>query len=133
MSGYFSYFKGLSKPIRFSSYFYIGALIVYNVNGAYNDSVNKLYSFRNNKLTEREVKEIKDEWSAVKYGAEEFYVERFFNSLIWPVKICSNIVPSIVLALNKNPNLESNSKPTIDTNKTDIDETNTNKTDTGKK
>jgi hypothetical protein len=96
-----TYLKSLSKPIVFSSYIYVGGIISYNSAYAYVDSKNKLMKFRKNELNEHEKKYINDEWSAVKHGAEEYSLDRFCCSLIWPVRICSHFVPSIVLMINK--------------------------------
>lgn len=121
MSKFVNYFKGLSKPIRFTSYAYIGTLILYNGVSTYNDAQNKLIAYRNNTLKQHEKEYIKDEWSAVKYGAEEFYVPRFFNSLIWPIKMCANIIPSVVLIMNKESkeSNESNELKEVSTGKTE--------------
>lgn len=101
MSQFLNYFRGLSKPVRFTSYAYVSMLISYNIISTYSDAKKKLIAFRNNKLTRNEQLDIYDEWSAVKYGAEEFYIPRFCNSLIWPIKVCANVIPSVVLFMNK--------------------------------
>ena len=109
-----TFLKGLSKPIVFSSYIYVAGIISYNSVYAYEASKTKLTKFRKNELQPHEKKHIIDEWTAVKYGAEENSVERFFCSLVWPLQICSNFVPSFVLMINKNqtPTKETTTKET---------------------
>lgn len=116
MNKYTIYFKQLPRPIQLSTYVYIGSLLLYNCIGAWVDAKNKLIQYRENKLTQYEKKEIKDEWTAVKYGANENSVERFFNSVIWPVKTITNLIPFIVLQLNP-PSIET--KNNIETSSTD--------------
>lgn len=99
MSRIILYFKQLPKPIRLS-YAYIGLLLGYNAIGSFIDSKNKLIEFRENKLPELDRPYIKDDWSAVKYGAGLNSTERLFNSVIWPAKIISNLIPFLVFTLN---------------------------------
>lgn len=105
----------MPRPIQLSTYVYLGSLLLYNAVGAWNDAKNKLIQYRENKLKEYEKKNITDEWTAVKYGANENSGERFFNSIIWPVKTITNLIPFMVLQLNPPPitktktNVESSS------------------------
>lgn len=103
MNKYTTYFKQLPIPIQLSIYVYLGILLLYNVIGAWYDAKNKLIQYREHKLDNYEKKEIKDEWCAVKYGANYNFTERFFNSIIWPVKTITNIIPFMVLQLNPPP------------------------------
>jgi hypothetical protein len=58
--------------------------------------------YRNKTLGEyAEERKINSEWEAVKYGSRVNFAERFFNSLIWPYSITKNIIPTIVLMMNK--------------------------------
>jgi hypothetical protein len=103
MNKYTIYFKQLPRPIQLSTYVYFGSLLLYNGIGAWYDAKNKLIQYRENKLNEYEKNEIKDEWSAVKYGSNSNFSERFFNSIIWPVKTITNLIPFMVLQLNPPP------------------------------
>jgi hypothetical protein len=94
------YFKELPKPVKLSTYIYVGSLLIYNCIGTWFDAKNKLIEFRENKLDKEETKIITDEWNAVKYGANSNFGERLFNSIIWPVKIISDTIPFLVLQLN---------------------------------
>lgn len=93
-------FSNLSKPIKFTSFAYVGCLILYNSFCAYGDAKNELIAYRTDKLEKD--KDINSEWEAVKCGASKNFPRRFFNSMIWPVTMCSDIVPFIVLRLNPN-------------------------------
>jgi len=79
---------------------YIGSLLLYYCIGAWFNAKNKLIQYRENKLDFFEKEHIKDEWSAVKYGAYHNFIERIYESLFWPVKIITNIIPFMVLQLN---------------------------------
>jgi hypothetical protein len=80
-------------------------VIVYNTIRTYKDSKKKLIKYRNNKLSDYEKKYfIKNEWDAVKYGANENFRSRICESIIWPIMpliIISDIIPFLVLQLNK--------------------------------
>lgn len=103
MNKYIILFTQLPTPIKLSSYFYIGSLLIYNGIGTYFDAKQKLIAYREDKLSENEHFEINDEWTAVKYGANEHFAKRLFDSIIWPVKTITNIIPFIVLQLNPKP------------------------------
>jgi hypothetical protein len=74
--------------------------------------------FRNDKLNDFEKKYIIDEWSAVKYGAEENNFERFCTSLVWPIQVCSHFVPLFVLMLNEETKETKKTKETKETKET---------------
>ena len=95
------YFKELPTNIKYSTYLYIGALFSYNAIYAYYDSKQKLLEYRNDGLYLREKNIIKNEWEAVKYGASQYFLERLFNSIIWPINIISYTIPFLVLTFNK--------------------------------
>lgn len=97
----YTIFQTIAKT--YSTYVYLGFLLLYNGIGAWYDAKNKLIEYREHKLDNYEKNEIKDEWSAVKYGANTNFTERFFNSTIWPVKIIINFIPFMVLQLNPPP------------------------------
>lgn len=91
MNKYIIYFKQLPIPIQLSTYVYLGSLLLYNGIGTWYDAKNKLIQYREHKLNEYEKKKIKDDWSAVKYGANNNFAGRFFNSIIWPVKTITKL------------------------------------------
>lgn len=96
---------------------YVGSLLLYNGFGAWFDAKNKLIQYREDKLNKYERDEIKDQWSAVKYGANENSNDRFFESVIWPVKAITNIIPFIVLQLNPPPSMTGTNNKTSSTDK----------------
>jgi hypothetical protein len=51
-------------------------------------------------LTPNELKEINNEWEAVKYGSNLDSSERLWKSIIWPVLIDKNVIPFIVLVMS---------------------------------
>ena len=95
------YYKELPVKYKISSLCYVGGILLFNTYGCYTDSKNFLNKFRNNQLNNTEKETIKDEWTAVKYGANINFSERFFDSIIFPITTISNLIPSIVLLLNK--------------------------------
>lgn len=101
ISKFHVFIKQIPSPVRFGSIVYFASIIGYNCFHAYSDSKCYLDKFRQNKLSEQEGRLIKDDWDAVKYGAKCNSGERFWNSIIWPISIANNIVPWIVLQLNK--------------------------------
>jgi hypothetical protein len=90
------------KPtIVFSSKLYISCLLAYNAYGTYCESKHYLIRYREDTLYGH--KEIQSDWDAVKYGARHNSVERLYDSIAWPITCIMNIIPGIVLALNKPP------------------------------
>lgn len=102
ISKFYIFIKEMPRPLRFGSFAYVASIIGYNCFHAYSDSKCYLDKFRQNKLNELERRQIKDDWDAVKYGAKYHSGERLWNSIIWPISIADNIIPWIVLQLNKN-------------------------------
>lgn len=93
--------KELPQPVKLTTYFYLTSIFCYNFFGTYSDSKMYLDKFRDNNLTAGEKKEITDEWSAVKYGANKNFGQRVWESFFWPITLSKNIVPWMVLTLNK--------------------------------
>jgi hypothetical protein len=99
-------FKNLSRPVRWSTIAYISCLFGYNVIGTYVDAKNYLNKYRSgeiNKSKHNEEEDIKSEWDAVKFGAQYNAFKRLYDSIIWPISVAENIIPTIVLALNPPP------------------------------
>lgn len=117
MNKYVIYFKQLPRPIQLSTYIYLGSLLLYNGIGTWYDAKNKLIQYREHELNEYEKNEIKDDLSAVKYGANSNFSERFFNSIIWPVKTITNLIPFVVLQLHPPPTETKTNEKTSSTDK----------------
>ena len=101
MKSFIIFVKELPKPVKYSSFAYIGCLLIYNASGSYIDAKQYLEKYRENQLTNDEKNEIKSDWDAVKYGANLNCVRRLWDSIIWPVTITNNIIPWLVLTFNK--------------------------------
>ncbi len=93
------YVKQMPPTIKLTTILYFSSSLLYTCVGSYFDSKQYLEKFRNNELKENDL--IKSEWDAVQYGSKVNFAERFFSSLIWPYSITKNIIPSLVLFLNK--------------------------------
>jgi hypothetical protein len=100
MNRYTIYFKQLPYSVKLSTNIYIGCVIGYNIGKSWIGAKNKLIEYRENKLTYHEKENIKSEWCALKYGADEFLAKNFFESIIWPVITIPNIIPFMVLLCN---------------------------------
>ena len=114
------YFKSLPKPIKLSTYVYATGLLSYNVGTAYIDSKTALNVYHSKKyptyedkyngefnanhyILEKYYSELKicnNDWEAAKLGASYFKWERLWNSIVFPINIVSDIIPSIVVALH---------------------------------
>lgn len=90
----------MPKPIRYTSIAYVGCVFIYNTFSSYADAKKYLHKYRNNLLNDYEEKHILSDWDAVKYGAQELWWERFWYSIVWPISVLENIVPSLVLYWN---------------------------------
>ncbi len=105
-------FKNLPQPVRWSSIAYVSCLFGYNLIGSYMNAKNFLNKYRSGELAELKkssqisqlhIDMIKSDWDAVKFGAKYNAFERLFDSIIWPIRLTEDIIPSIVLALNPAP------------------------------
>jgi hypothetical protein len=106
------YVKQLPTPIRYSTYAYLGGIILYNGIASYQDASHYLRLYNNNMLTDNCVKTIKSvyninkeanitDWDVVKYGANIHMGERLWDSIIFPLSVVNNLIPGLVLLLNK--------------------------------
>lgn len=107
MKSFFVYIKQLPKPIKLSTTLYFGSSLLYTCIGSYTNSKNYLFKYRNKELHTYEIEIINSEWDAVKYGASVDFFERFLNAVVWPYSITKNIIPSVVLFLNKEEKKEN--------------------------
>ena len=87
------------NDILIGTYWY--GIIIYDIVLIYNNSKNKLKKYKNNELNISESSLIKNEWDAAKYGASEFFATNLLESFLWPFNLLSNILPYIVLKLNR--------------------------------
>lgn len=95
------FIKELPDPVKYSSFVYIGCLLVYNASGSYIDAKRYLKKYRENNLANSE---ITSDWDAVKYGANLNCGKRLWNSIVWPITITNDIIPWLVLTFNKKTN-----------------------------
>ena len=98
------FFKNMSKPFKYGSIFYFVGIVGYNSFYSYSDSKEYLNKYRKNNLTSDESKEIQSEFDAVKYGGSKDFAPRFFASIVWPISLANDIIPSVVLKLNQKTN-----------------------------
>ena len=116
------YFKSLPQPIKVSTYAYLSGLVSYNVGQTFMDSKKALnmynsktiphphiqdkyngeynYQEDNQRMYYDKLKKCSNDWEATKLGASYFYWERLWNSIVFPVTIMSDIVPTIVVSLH---------------------------------
>lgn len=97
-------FHELPKPIKLSTYLYLGSILMYNSAAAYVDSKDAIEMFKAGKLT-REPNVINGapittKWEAAKYGAKKNFCSNLRDAIIWPITTVSNIVPLIAVGLN---------------------------------
>ena len=90
-------FRELPPPIRWSSILYITGGFGYNIFGTYVDSKTYLQKYRNGTTCDSSVT---NEWEATKFGANEDAFGRLWDSIVWPINVITNVVPSIVFTLN---------------------------------
>lgn len=99
----FIHFHNLPPKVKYTGLLYASCIFMYNVIGSYNDSKFFLHKFRTNTLSEYHRSEIKNDWEAVKYGANANFFGRLFDSIIWPITAFNNIIPIVVLQMNPAP------------------------------
>jgi hypothetical protein len=104
----FIHFYNLPPKIKYSGLMYASCIFMYNVVGSYNDSKFYLHKFRTKTLSDYDTSFIKNDWEAVKYGANLNFFGRLFDSIIWPITAFNNIIPIVVLQMN--PPLEGTGK-----------------------
>ena len=102
MSSIIVYFKSLPPPVRWTTYTYITALLVYNGGYSYISAKSALIDYRNNNGEQfgPYLLQCKNDFEAVKFGSSFKFYNRFIDSIIWPVSVTSNIIPFVALKLN---------------------------------
>lgn len=106
-SNLYIYYTHLSQPIKIITILYILCVILYNFYQSYNNAVLYLNKYRDDTLTENDKWHIESkynkvsEWTCIKYGANYRIFDRLWNSIIFPITIVGDIVPYLVLQINK--------------------------------
>lgn len=98
------YIKQLLNQIKLTTIFYISSTLSYTCTRSYIDLKDYLIKYRNNNLDIIECFKIRSELDAVRYGAKVNFGETFSNAMIWPYVSVTNIIPNIVLMMNKETN-----------------------------
>jgi len=91
---------------------YIVGIITYNIVAAYIDGKDGLAIYKILKNSDQKssysldsfeyyLNNCKNKWSAIKFASLYNLNDNFFNSIIWPLKIVSNIIPFLVLYFEK--------------------------------
>jgi len=114
------YVKNLPESVRLTTYVYICSILTYNLGSGYIESQNALLKY--NKIKKGEI--VIDKMSyksingadyiydtvlsrcdtkleAAKFGASNHAFSRMYDSIIWSFSLVSNIIPSIVVFVNK--------------------------------
>lgn len=96
------------EPEVFIKCLYLSGFLICNFSYSYSDAKKKLDEFRKKNYSEyldvkdkQDAKYLDSQWSAVKYGAYQNFNSNFLYSLIWPLTMISDIVPYLVLKMNK--------------------------------
>lgn len=112
--------KVCPPSIKVSTYAYVSGLLSYNIATAYRDSKSALELYNSKKYPTyedkyngefnanhyilekyyRELKICNNDWEAAKLGASYFKWERLWNSIVFPINVVSDIIPSIVVSLH---------------------------------
>jgi len=100
-------------PVRRNlTYGYISGIVTYNIATTYIDCKIGLHKYKTLKESglksscsiysyEYLLHKCENKWDAAKFAASYSLYERFFDSMIWPLKVASNIVPFVVLFFDK--------------------------------
>jgi hypothetical protein len=114
------YFNSLPPPLKISTYFYLSGLLSYNVGQTFKDSKKALsmfnsktiphiqdkyngeynYQEENQRMYYEKLKKCSNDLEAAKLGASYFQWERFWHSIVFPLTMVSDIVPTIVVSLH---------------------------------
>jgi hypothetical protein len=84
-------------------YGYLFGFVVFNIYGCYVDSLKCLNKFRTGNLFSDD--KISSELDAAIHGVKLNFCQRYVESVIFPVTVIGNIVPSVVLYFNKKPDV----------------------------
>lgn len=89
----------ISQKVLFT---YAGFVLTYYFKKTYDDSVNMLTKYQDNKLSNEEKRYIHNEITAAKYGAWSKGVQRFIETLFLPYTVMIDTLPYIVVYIHKN-------------------------------
>ena len=78
---------------------YASGIVLYNAAGCYDGAMQTLKRFDAKTPYDRE-SHITTQWDAVKYGSNYQSVDRFLNSIIFPITAINDMIPVIVLKLH---------------------------------
>lgn len=114
------YLKNLPKPVKLSTYMYISSIVTYNIGCAYIESQEALSKYNkiktgeiiidklsytsvssDNYIYDTELSRCNTKLEAAKFGASFNACGRMYDSIIWPFSLVSNIIPNIVVYVNK--------------------------------
>ena len=93
-----------SRTTKYSVVFHSIGFLTNNIYNTYNNGKSSLLLYRedgeifNNELNYGE--KVETEWNAIKYGCNKHRGIIFWDSLVWPYRVLSSIIPSIVFSLN---------------------------------
>ena len=104
------FFETLPPPVVWTTYSYLSAIVLYNGGASYIDAKRALNDYRNQNFDRfgSRLFNCKDEFQAVKFGSSYNFYVRLVDSIIWPIRLTSNIIPYVALKMNP-PN--SNNAP----------------------
>jgi len=114
------YVNNLPDPMRLTTYAYICSILTYNLGSGYIESQDALSKYNKMKKGEFIIDKASyksiygDDYiydtvlsrcdtklEAAKFGASNHAFSRMYDSIIWPFSLVSNIIPSIVVFVNK--------------------------------
>jgi hypothetical protein len=90
-------FSRLSSAQKQALGLYFAGAVLFNVSQTFNNGQESLVQHR----THKDRSKFASDWEAVYAGCQKDGFSIFWRSLIWPVSIASQVVPSLVLFLNK--------------------------------
>ena len=105
-----STWNDMSPRMKMVLKLYTGCGLFTNLLLTYNDGKHSLQYYRNSKPDGKgerptgdsySYKTVKTEWDAVYYGCTHNGMSNFFSSVFWPLHLSANVMPGIILALNK--------------------------------
>jgi len=103
----FTVIRNLGSPVRYGGIGYLGCAVLYTGSCCYQDSLKSLYQFRNIDNHENKCycdkNNITSEWLACKHGAYYKFGDHFFSSIIWPFSLTADVIPGLVLLINRAP------------------------------
>lgn len=78
---------------------YASGIVLYNAAGSYDGAMQTLKRFEA-KTPYGHESHLTTQWDAVKYGSNYHSVNRFLNSIIFPITAINDMIPIVVLKLH---------------------------------